>query len=192
MPHINDELVTLVRNLIRPHTRNEHDADDILQNVLLKILHHGDKIAPAAFLTWVQRVCHTTSIDFYRANGKLIADANINTLIDANAEENSASHEKELAQTQLARCIKPLLKNLPASDAALLTAVELEGTPQHQLANQLGMNYPSLKSKIQRARKKLKSQILTCCKIAIDRRQAPYDFTPQQADCCTNDNSQAC
>lgn len=191
MTLVNHDLLILLKKLIRPHARNAHDLDDILQNVLVKILNQGEAIAPAAFLTWVQKVCHTSSIDFYRASGKLVTHESIETLIDSQVDEQPTGDEASTSKAQLASCVKPLLQNLPPEDADLLTAVELEGRPQNQLATQLGINYTSLKSKIQRARKKLKAEILACCSVELDRHNSPYDFTPNGDDCCTEER-QSC
>jgi RNA polymerase sigma-70 factor, ECF subfamily len=66
---------------------------------------------------------------------------------------------KDLVTENLAKYIHLLLKKLDPDDRQFITAIDLEGVSQTELANQEGLQYSSLKSKVQRARRKLKNEI---------------------------------
>ena len=177
---INHELLASLKKFIRPLTRNTHDADDVLQNVLLKIMKNGENIPASGFLPWLHKVCHTTSIDYYRKRKS--------KFIEHDDEHIASTTNDELEKhfpSELAKCVKPLMKNLKPEDSSILAAVELEGISQMELAKTLGINYSALKSKIQRARNKLKAEILDCCTVELDKRNAPIDVrSKKQNKCC--------
>ncbi len=175
---INEELIQSLKKFIRPHVRNAHDVDDILQNVLLKVMKNGDDIPAGSFLPWLQTVCRTTSIDFYRKNKMKFSDLD-------GVEEKLASVEESISPLQLAECIRPLLEKLKREDSKILEAVEFEGVSQNDLAEKLEMNYSALKSKVQRARQKLKEEILECCSVELDRRNTLINYAKKKKnDCC--------
>jgi RNA polymerase sigma-70 factor, ECF subfamily len=164
--------------IIRPLARNNHDTEDILQNVLVKVIKNGEQVSAASFLPWLQTVCRTTSIDYYRKNKSK------HSQLDEEKDGPVVESENESA-ISLSKCVRPLLKNLNEEDYKILKAVELDGMAQNELAEKMDINYSALKSKVQRARKKLKEEILQCCSIELDNRNSPIDFTPKKKmDCC--------
>lgn len=175
---INKELLMSLRKFIRPQARNANDTEDILQNVLIKIMKNGDDISSASFLPWIQTVCRTTSIDYYRKNKSNFGQ------IEEGRERDQEYEENTLASL-LAKCVRPLLENLSPEDSKLLRAIELDGVSQKDLAQKMDVDYSALKSKVQRARKKLKEEIIDCCSIELDRRNTPINIkSKRKIDCC--------
>lgn len=174
---INKELLSSLRRLIRPYARNTHDTDDILQDVLVKVLKNGESIAPAKFMAWLQKVSKTTSIDFYRKNKSSVAEINEEKLSIPNSQIES--------ENLLTKCVRPLIQNLSIDDSQILLAIDLNGESQTELAHKQGLNYSAVKSKVQRARQKLKEEILECCQVELDRRKSPIDVKPKKkSECC--------
>ena len=68
-------------------------------------------------------------------------------------------------------------------EALLLT--ELEGFSQGQYAEKTGISYTNAKTRVQRARKKLKKVILQCCAYRFDK----YGNI---VSCCKGDNPEKC
>ena len=176
----NKELILSLRKMISPLTRRAGDTDDILQEVLLKIHKKGDSVEPSKFLAWLHQVSRTTTIDYYRKNRSYLS------LQDQHVENlSSAADEDDQASQQLAKCIRPLLKNLDRDDQKLISAVDLDGTSQTELAEKDGLKYSSLKSKVQRARQKLKDEILDCCQVELDSRKRPLGMkSKKNSSCC--------
>ena len=176
---INVELLSTLKKMIRPQARNVQDVEDILQNVLVKILKSGDAVSVGSFLPWLQTVCRTTSIDFYRKNKTK------HSALNSDLERANPVVSDNNAPTDLARCIRPLLGKLSSEDSLVLKAVELDGTSQTELAERLNLNYSAIKSKVQRARKKLKEEILECCSVMVDKRNTPIEVrSKKKNDCC--------
>ena len=179
-PKIDKDLITVLKKFIRPHARNIHDTEDILQNVLIKILKNGEDVSAAGFFSWLQKVSHTTSIDYYRKNKSSSYE------LQSDRVEAQSSEEKNEALASLSKCVRPLLKNLSADDYQIVSAVELDGVSQKELAEKSRTNYSALKSKIQRARLKLKNEILECCQVELDKRNNPIDIkSKKNKNCCS-------
>src|SRR5690606_18276362 len=145
------------------------DVDDIVQEVLVKVFKLGHEVEPPKFLAWLHKVSRTTTIDFYRKNKKHIPleEQQLQNL------REPVDESPENATTQLSKCVRPLLKKLSSVDHRLLSEIDLSGVSQTELAKKEGLKYSSLKSKVQRARQKLKDEILACCEVEFDRRSSP-------------------
>ena len=60
-------------------------------------------------------------------------------------------------------CINQFIQELPENYRTIMVLSELEGVPQKEIATQLNINYTTVRSKVQRGRKKLKKLISDCC-----------------------------
>jgi RNA polymerase sigma-70 factor (ECF subfamily) len=68
----------------------------------------------------------------------------------------------------------------PYSQALILT--EYEGLSQKEMAERLGISFSGAKSRVQRARRKLRDLLLQCCHFELDRR-AFLDYYPYCRGC---------
>lgn len=162
---------------LRARVANPQDAEDLLQEVLLKV--HGglaDLPPETPLKPWLYRVARNTVIDFYRrsARGRKEAALHTEDLWYGAAEE--APHDLDL-------CIEPMLKGLPPEQAALLHAVDLEGEPQKDYAARNGLAYSTLKSQVQTARKALRHQFDSCCSFGRDHRGTVTEYAPKPDRC---------
>jgi RNA polymerase sigma-70 factor (ECF subfamily) len=147
---------------IRRRVRSEHDAEDILQDVFVK-LEKGlasleDETRLGAF---VFQTARNAIIDFQRrgsASGELLADVA--------AEPPSAPG----ANADAAACIRPLLEKLSTEDREALELAELGDLTQAELAARLGISLTGGKSRVQRARRRLGEALRACCDFETDRR----------------------
>ena len=81
----------------------------------------------------------------------------------------SAKDSEESALQELAACLKPLMGTLSSSDQEALRLIEFEGITQVEAARQFGLSLSGMKSRVQRARSRLRSALDDCCRIALDR-----------------------
>jgi RNA polymerase sigma-70 factor (ECF subfamily) len=72
---------------------------------------------------------------------------------------------------------------LPEEDREVLRRADLEGLSQKDLAARLGLSVTGAKSRVQRARKRLKEAVLDCCHVEMDRRGNAIDYTRKRRDC---------
>lgn len=183
MRPFNHELINSLEKMVRPLAYRRGDVDDIVQEVLVKVFKSGHEVEPAKFLAWLHQVSRTTAIDFYRKNKK---HAPLEEKHLINLKTQSLEESSETATTQLSKCVRPLLKKLPSDDHRLISEVDLSGASQTEMAEKEGLKYSSLKSKVQRARQKLKDEILACCEVELDRRSTPLNVKSKNKknSCC--------
>jgi RNA polymerase sigma-70 factor (ECF subfamily) len=132
-------------------------AKDILQDVFVKIHLHLHTIQDQAKLNaWIYQLTRHTIIDYYRRNEEKIE-------IPEDITEYNIQIEHGLAN-----CVSPFISLLPTKYQEALILTDINGMSQTQLAAQLNISYSAAKSRVQRARQKLKTLFTDCCSIHTD------------------------
>lgn len=182
----NDKL----RGFIAKRVENKMAADDILQDVFLKIHSGIGNLKEVSKLqSWIYSITRNAITDHYRSrkthfetNGKIDVD-----LFDAvfDSEENSTND----AAKRIAGSLKNMIKLLPKkySEALLLTA--FYGMSQVEMAKKLGLSISGAKSRVQRGRQMLKEMLEKCCHFEFDRRGVIIDYH-EKSCCCCNKNGE--
>ncbi len=140
---------------INKRVQNTSDAEDLVQEVFYKLSKAGNEEINN-IKSWLFSVAQHTVIDFYRKK-KPIQDE----LLEI-AEDQKDDNE---ALRALESCMSTFISHLSEVDQNLLRLSEIEGKPQKEIAEMLNMNYTTVRSKIQRARKRLKNEFTDCCEI---------------------------
>jgi RNA polymerase sigma-70 factor (ECF subfamily) len=84
---------------------------------------------------------------------------------------------------ELARCLTPLVERLPASYREALVLTEVEGATQAEAAARLGLSVSGMKTRVQRARGRLKDLLLDCCHVELDRRRGVTGYRSRRGPC---------
>jgi RNA polymerase sigma-70 factor, ECF subfamily len=82
---------------------------------------------------------------------------------------------------RLAFSLKETIDEIPEPYRRALLATEYEGLTQAELAEREGISLPAAKSRVQRARAKLKQTLLDCCHFELDVRGGIIDYRER---CC--------
>ena len=145
---------------ISSRVSNNEDAKDILQDVFIKIHQKLDGLSDAKKLkSWIYQVTRNSIIDYYRSK-KGTKDENID-LVDLK-EEGKTEH------IDMTKCLIPFINSLPDNYKKALQATEIEGLSQKDYAEKIGISYSGAKSRVQRAKTKLKEFFTDCCKVQTD------------------------
>jgi RNA polymerase sigma-70 factor, ECF subfamily len=167
---------------VERRVRSRETAEDILQEVMLRIHRQADGLERAeAVAAWVHAIARNAIVDHYRSARVRRA------LVTASAIEPEAGDEpKDEARdvrAELAACITPLLERLPATYREALTLTEIEGLTQAQAAERLGLSHSGMKSRVQRARGQLKQVLVRCCEVDLDARGGLSDYRSRRGSC---------
>lgn len=164
--HTWQTLESKLRPFIARRVRHQADVDDILQDVFVRVLRGLPTLRNRErFGPWVYQIARSTIIDHYRASGR--APTRVTELeLEAELEEPENPVASEVAE--YARIFLDLL---PSPYREALTLTELEGLTQKEAAEQLGISHSGMKSRVQRGREKLRTELEQCCKITLDARQ---------------------
>jgi RNA polymerase sigma-70 factor (ECF subfamily) len=153
---------------------NPGDADDVVQSVMVKLLERRGAIGPDSVRAWLFAVTRNAVAEYYRQHRPQV---DIETFGDVAAKEASDPIG------ELTDCLDPMLRTLPPADAEVLRRVDLEGEAQTTMAAALAIPLSTLKSRVQRARTKLRAAFDACCAIDVGRDGSPIGF--ERGTACT-------
>jgi len=163
-----------LRGFLRRRVADAATADDLLQGVWLKVqerlpsLRDTDRLAP-----WLYQIARHAVTDHYRRTRP--------------AEELPPELEADAPlpdEPDLRATLAAFLEALPPEDREALQLTEYEGLTQRELAERLGISLSGAKSRVQRARARLREQLEQCCRFEFDRRGRVIDAVPRGPDAC--------
>jgi RNA polymerase sigma-70 factor, ECF subfamily len=152
------------------------DVDDIVQSVMLKLLERRHEIGAESVRAWLFAVTRNAVAEHYRQQRPTI---DLDAFEDLPEAETLDAAERTIRA--LSECLDPMLDTLTSSDAELLRRVDLLGESQIDLARELDVPLSTLKSRVQRARTKLRVSFDTCCTFELSRGGAPLAYSPRCA-----------
>ena len=180
-----------LRAFIAKRVANEAEADDIVQDVWLKMQRGLDGLKDRSRLvSWVYQIARHAIIDHYRAPGRgrempagLAADLES---YQSSSSRQTASEESGQLLRELAGCLRPMIDRLSGEYRQAVVLVDLEGLTHQAAATQLGLSLSGMKSRVQRGRRQLKGMLEACCTIELDRRRGvtDYDVRDRQDKSC--------
>ena len=155
----------------------QSDLDDVLQDTLARILVQLPKLRDdAAILGWSHRVAQSALVDFYRRRAR--------RLEEALTTEPEVAVGPETLNGEVAAWLLPMLQTLADEDREALELAELAGLSQRELAERWGLSPSGARSRVQRARARLRDKLERCCAIERDRRGNVVDYRAKGSDCC--------
>ncbi|ANS87021.1 RNA polymerase sigma factor SigZ [Vibrio scophthalmi] len=157
---------------------NEADVEDLQQEILIKTYQSlADVQNESSVKSWLFQLAQRTIIDFYRKRARTQRDNNLQ------ADDLWFEQVPESVEQELANCIAPFIQALPEASASLLSDVELDGMSQKELAEQQGVSYSTLKSRVQKSRTELKKLFEECCDLTLDKHGNVVDYQQKGKGC---------
>ena len=181
------ELGTRLRRFVGSRVNDPHVADDITQDVMLKVQTQLDALPPEDKLpAWVFAVARNAVIDHYRA--RAVRDhADID---DVEPVADDSGVEQQAALRELTPCLLRMVEQLPEPYREALKLADFEGLGQQEVADRAGISLSGAKSRVQRARQMLREMVEDCCRIERDGRGNAFDFETTERSsryCGSND-----
>lgn len=173
-----DALHDRVVRYLRKRLRDDHLAEDIAQEVMLKLHRHRGSESIASALAWALRVARNAVIDHHRRRKPEVP-------LDR-AAEDARAEQRSTAASELAQCIPSLLGRLPEPYRSAVELADLHREPQAAAARRLGVSVSGMKSRVQRGRRQLRAMIGECCRVELggDGSIVGYEPTPAARGCC--------
>ncbi len=151
-----EQLYNPLLGYVKKRVRNQEDAEDLTQDVFFK-LSKSNRDGVDNLKSWVYTIAKNTITDYYRKKQLKTNSIEDDSFLDYDTIED--------AGMELGKCVNSFINQLPEEYRELMTLSELKEIPQKEIAEQLDMNYVTVRSKIQRGRKKLKELFEGCCTI---------------------------
>jgi len=145
---------------------NPQDAEDVSQEVIIKVYKNISKCAGAgSFKSWLFRIINNTCIDEIRKRkGKVSLSLDIDYGENSGHVENPVLRDENTPETEFLRKsmsenIQKAINKLPPDYKAVVVMRDISGLSYDEVAIALGINMGTVKSRIARARKKLRDEI---------------------------------
>jgi RNA polymerase sigma-70 factor, ECF subfamily len=161
---------------VRKKVRDASTADDILQDVFIKMHLNLDTLTDKdRARSWLYSITRNLVTDHFRKTRNY-----------SSIEEVKLPAEEKPSEKPLNLCLRPMIDKLPAKyrEAIILADIEKEG--QMQMAKLLNVSYTGVKSRVQRARKLLKKYLSDCCEIVADKYGNIVSHEPRNKTCSCN------
>ena len=142
--------------------KNRMDAEDISQEVLIRLWKNMGKFKLPAAGSWIMRTTHNLCIDYLRRE-QVVKQRSV--FIDEDFEERVVDKDKlnqpELTTLQsiTSEQIKTAIQKLPENLKSVFVLYEIEGLKYKEISDVLDMPINSVKVYILRARKKLQEEL---------------------------------
>lgn len=154
-----------IHSFLRSKVANEDDIEDLKQEVLFKTYQNLASLKQVINIkSWLFQIASNTVIDFYRKRARILRDQELNP------DDLWFNEQEPEIKTELSKCVAPFIYALPEQYSSLLMAVELEGVNQKELAENYGISYSTLKSRVQKSRVELKKIFEDCCAFSFDNQ----------------------
>ncbi|TDH26376.1 sigma-70 family RNA polymerase sigma factor [Segetibacter sp. 3557_3] len=141
---------------------NNNECLDVLQDVYLKIIKNIDRISAVEDMpSYLNRLASNAVADHYRQISRkpVLSSGDVNNLVII----DEVREEEEVVKNCCLQCLEPGIDTLPEKYKAAFMLSEIEGIPQREVAEKLGITLSGAKSRVQRAREKLREEVLKCC-----------------------------
>ncbi len=161
-----------LRGWARHRMSSRPDVEDLLQDLFLKALRQGDRFCSIQNArAWLFEVARNTLADRLR-----VARSTVELPDDLTSPE-------EIPDTvdSLTACLPRVLSELSTEDREAITLCDLQGMAQADYASAKGISVSAAKSRIQRARLRVKRQMTVACQVQLDASGHVQDFVPRPA-----------
>lgn len=159
-----------LRGWLLHHGRDAALAEDLLQEVFLKAMRQGSRFCEIANArAWLFEVTRNALSDHFRRERSSLP---LPDDLQANSEEIAVVDS-------LATCLPRVLNELAPQDREALMCCDLHGMSQAEFARQQGISLAAAKSRVQRARRRLRAHLANACQVSFDEHGLVSGFVPR-------------
>ena len=170
--NIYKEYNELLMNFIIRRVPNSFIAEDILQEVFMKVIDKYNQLRDKKKLkSWLFQITRNAIIDYYH-NEKQNVDTEVELVDVGETNENDVS-------IKLQESVLLMIQQLPLKYRQSLYLADYKGMTHKDIAKRLKVSDTCAKSRIQRARKLMKEIYLKCCHFEFDRNGKVTDYYPR-------------
>ena len=159
-----------LRGWLSQQLRGPDRVDDAMQEIFLKAMRQETRFCTIEHpRAWLFEVARHHLIDEHRKRRELLPLP----------DELPQDEPEQAVVDQLTACLPRVLTELDCADRDILTRCDIEGMTQQTYANQQGLSLPAVKSRLLRARSRLKKQLHTACAVQLDDQGQVCCYTPR-------------
>lgn len=133
---------------------NQHDAEDITQEVFIRVFKSLDRFEPGSFTGWLHRITTNVFLDMVRRRSRV----RINPLGEETAQLPSGDRtpDQVVADADLDPDLQAALDELAPEYRAAVVLCDIEGLTYDEVGAALGIKVGTVRSRIHRGRRNLR------------------------------------
>jgi len=146
-------------------TGNKHDAEDLTQDVFIRVFNSLSQYKPGTFEGWLHRITTNLFLDRVRRKKRIRFDfmadddAAVPTSDSFDRYERSGQPEDAFDMLHFGDDIVQALAELPPEYRAAVVLSDIEGLSYEEIAATLGIKMGTVRSRLSRARAKLRESL---------------------------------
>jgi len=145
-------------------------TEDFLQDLFLKALRQGDRFCTVENArAWLFEVARNALADRLRVKRETVELP----------DDLATPHQDIDTVEQLTGCLPRVLSELAEDDRDAINLCDLQGMAQADFAKLKGLSLSAAKSRLQRARQRLRAQMTSACQVTLDHSGGVEDFVPR-------------
>ena len=159
-------LIQQYKNKIYSYSRymlkNKMDADDVTQEVMIRIWENIDKFNFLAAKTWIMKTTNNLCIDYLRRRTVAFnREFEINEEFEETLSTNAAMDNPYLAthMNMMVSKVKEAIERLPENLKSIFMLFEINGMKYREISKTLDLPINTVKVYLLRARKKLQEEL---------------------------------
>jgi RNA polymerase sigma-70 factor (ECF subfamily) len=154
---------------IRARVRDAWQAEDLTQETFLQARRRIDSLRDMACIKpWLFRIAYNICQDHFRAKQNQLASDR--PMDDAEGVIHPHRPEKWFEQQQMGACLQKQILLLPASYRTVLWLYDVLGFTHKEIAEVLAIEEGTMKVRLHRARRKMKTILESNCRFERDER----------------------
>ena len=159
-----------LRGWLRHRVGNPALADDLLQDLFLKALRQGERFCDLHNArAWLFEVARNLLADHLRVS---------HHMVELPDDLTAQTDDTDTVDT-LTACLPRVLSELSPEDREAITLCDLQGMAQADFARATGLSLSAAKSRVQRARVRLRAHMSQACQVQMDAGGRVSDFVPR-------------
>lgn len=177
-----------VRNFIRQRVSDDNDAEDVLQDIFIRI-HNGigSLKNEERIESWIFSITRRALADYYRSKDRKkttpASDRIEEPADDVNFNINEFEGEHDVHEEVLSWLI-PMIDELPEKYRTPLKMADVEGKTQQEVADHFDLSLSGAKSRVQRAREKLGEVLADCCEVEFGEEGRAVAYRKREEEKC--------
>lgn len=148
-----------LRSWLRRRLDQPQDIDDMMQDLFIKALRQGKQFCDVKNTrAWLFEVARNALADRYKHKREFLE-----------LPEDMAADEEDLhAVDLLTVCLPRVMSELSQYDREVIEMCDLQGMSQAEFAERMNLSLPAAKSRVQRARERMRAQMTSACQVRFD------------------------
>lgn len=139
-------------------TGNQHDAEDLTQEVFVRVFRSLDRYQPGSFEGWLHRITTNLFLDMARRRQRIRFEG-----LPDDAADRLAGREEPPGEAydagQLDHEVQAALDSLAPDFRVAVVLCDIEGLSYDEIADTLGVKLGTVRSRIHRGRSQLRAQL---------------------------------